>query len=121
MKLYICISNKEKQLHLDSPKTHAHTAACTECQKHCEAAFKPQACRHTHPTLHSKLLCSLSLSCYRFPCSVVCSCCFLQVTSFQPFYKSHDNHIGLTNATLLNNNNSNNNDDDDDLKRGNII
>ena len=67
------------------------------------------------------LLCSLSLSCYRFPCSVVCSCCVLQVTPLQPLYKSHDNHIGLTNATLLNNNNSNNNDDDDDLKRGNII
>ena len=85
---------------MDSPKTHAHTAACTECQKHCEAAFKPQAWTHApDPTFHVIVL-SLSLSCYRFPCSVVCSCCFLQVTSFQPFYKSHDNHIGLTNATF---------------------
>lgn len=61
MKLYICISNKEKQLHMDSPKTHAHTAACTECQKHCEAAFKPQAWTHApDPTFHVIVL-SLSL------------------------------------------------------------
>lgn len=103
-----------------------HTAACTECQKHCEAAFKPQAWTRTR--LYIPCYCALSLSlslthiCYRFPSAVVCSCCVLQVTPLQPLCKSHDNHIGLTNATLLNNNDNNDDDDDDDdLKRGNII
>lgn len=120
MKLYICCSayQTKKNNCIWTNLKHLHTLQRAQNVRIIGKLRSNHNPGHTHPTLQSMLLCSLSLSlsCYRFPFAVVWSCCVLQVTSLQPFYKSHDNHIGLTNANLLNND-----DDDDNLKRGNII